>query len=91
MRVDAINRAYEAYSTQKVTASSKTNKVASKDQVALSSQAKDFTSIYKQLQDVQEVRQDKVDTIKERMANGTYNVTAQEVASKMLAQYNIKG
>ncbi len=34
-----------------------------------------------------EVREDKIKDIKERMENGTYNVTSQEVAEKILS-YN---
>ena len=49
MRIDAINRVYDIYSKQ-VSATSKANgKVNSKDEVDLSSQAKDFATIKKML------------------------------------------
>lgn len=91
MRIDAINRVYDTYSTKNTSATVKTNKTGSKDQVALSTQAKDFAAIKNMLKEVPEVRQDKVDSLKEQIDNGTYNVSSQEVAQKILAQYSFRG
>lgn len=91
MRIDAINRVYDTYSTKNASATIKTNKTEGKDQVALSTQAKDFATIKNMLKEVPEVRQDKVDSLKEQINNGTYNVSSQEVAQKILAQYSFRG
>lgn len=91
MRIDVVNRVYGTYQAQVTTASKKTEKVDSKDEVALSSEAKDFASIKKMLADIPQVREEKVQDIKTRMDNGTYNVSAQEVASKILSQYSNRG
>lgn len=91
MRIDAINKMYETYKTSGVASSSKVNKTSSKDEVALSSTAKDFRTIYQALANVPDVRQDKVDTIKEQMNNNSYNVKASAVAEKMLSKYDIRG
>lgn len=91
MRIDAINRVYDAYNSKSKVSAVKTNKSDSQDQVAFSTQAKDFATIKKMLKDVPEVRQERVDELKEQINNGTYNVSSNEVAQKILAQYNFKG
>lgn len=91
MRINAINQIYESYIAGRSTNTSSLKKVASKDEVDLSETAKDFRDIYKALSDTPDVRADKVKAIKESMQNGTYNVTAAQVADKILSQIDIKG
>lgn len=91
MRIDAINKIYETYKANGVSNSKKVNKSASRDEVALSDTAKDFQTVYKALANVPDVREDKVNIIKEQMASGTYNVKASEVAEKMLSRFDIRG
>lgn len=91
MRIDAINRIYDSYQTQGITASKKIDKTSSKDEVTFSSEAKDFAAITKLLSDVPDVRTDKVEEIKNRMSSGNYNVKAEEVAGKILSQFNVRG
>lgn len=91
MRIDAINRIYDSYKAQSTTASNKIDKTSSKDEVTLSSEAKDFTTITKLLSEVPDVRTDKVEEIKNRMNSGNYNVKAEEVAGKILSQFNVRG
>ena len=91
MRIDAINRVYSTYSTQMAGAAKGIEKVKGKDEVDLSNVAKDFASIKKMLSDVPEVREDKVQDIKQKMENGTYDVSSKDVASKILSQFNYRG
>lgn len=91
MRIDAINRIYGSYKTQATTASKKTDKANSKDEVAFSSEAKDFARITKLLSEVPDVRTDKVEEIKNSISSGSYNVKAEEVAGKILSQFNVRG
>lgn len=91
MRINAISKIYETYVANNVADVSKAKKTSSKDEVALSETAKDFQAIYKALIDVPDVREDKVKAIKESMENGTYKVTATQVADKILSQIDIKG
>lgn len=91
MRIDAINRIYESYKAQATTASKKIDKTSSKDEVAFSSEAKDFATITKLLSEVPDVRTDKVEEIKKSISSGSYNVKAEEVAGKILSQFNVRG
>ncbi len=91
MRVDAINRMYDIYSTQAGMAVKNVDKVHSRDEVDFSSQAKDFATIKRMIAAEEDVRMDKVKEIKEKIDNGTYDVTAKQVASKILSKMNLKG
>ena len=86
MRIDSVNRIYNAYTAQMAAGAKGAEKVKGKDEVDLSTQAKDFTSVKRMLSDIPEVREDKVQEIKKRIENGTYNVSSKDVASKILAQ-----
>ncbi len=91
MRIDTVNRIYETYQTQTAANIKKQEKVTSKDEVTFSSEAKKFAEVKKMLSDVPDVRWDKVNEIKERMASGNYNVKAEEVAEKILSQFEARG
>lgn len=91
MRIDAMNRIYEAYKSQSVASTKKALKPESRDEVALSTTAKDFQAVYKALAKVSDVREDKINDIKERMASGNYNVSSEEVAEKMLSKIDLRG
>ena len=91
MRINPMNRIYDSYKAQRVTDSKKIDKTSSKDEVAFSSEAKDFANASKLLSDVPDVRTDKVEEIKNRMSSGNYNVKAEEVAEKILSQFNVRG
>ena len=85
MRIDAINRVYDIYSKQGSATSKANGKVNSKDEVDLSSQAKDFATIKKMLAKETDVREELVQDIKQRIDNGTYNVSSKDVADKILS------
>ena len=76
MRIDSVNRIYNAYTAQMAAGAKGAEKVKGKDEVDLSTQAKDFTSVKRMLSDIPEVREDKVQDIKKRIENGTYNVSS---------------
>ena len=45
---------------------------------------KDLALVRKILKEIPDVREEKVNEIKEQIKNGTYNVTAEDLANKML-------
>ena len=91
MRINPINRVYEAYRSQSAAPVSKTSTLSGKDQVELSHTAKEFSSAYKMALEVPDIRQDKVERLKAQISSGTYNVKSEEVAQKMMSQLDIKG
>lgn len=87
MRIDALNqvsRLYEANKTKKI---SKSNEVEKRDSFEISKSAQDYQTVKKALSQSSDIREEKVSEIKSAMASGTYNVSAQEIADKMVSKY----
>ncbi|WP_069998882.1 flagellar biosynthesis anti-sigma factor FlgM [Cellulosilyticum sp. I15G10I2] len=91
MRIDQINNIYETYKKQSVSGAKPIAKTQKKDQVELSETAKDFQRVYKLLNATPDIREDKVNEIKDRISSGTYSVKAEEVTDKILSHLDLKG
>ena len=55
------------------------------DKVTFSNEAQSFKEMLGKLQNTPEVRQDKVDEFEKKIADGTYNVAAENIAASILA------
>jgi negative regulator of flagellin synthesis FlgM len=75
------------YESQKTSGKiNRTEAVASKkDVLQISGKAKDFQTVYKALKDVPDIREAKVNEIAGRFEAGSYNVTGQDVAEKVVS------
>ena len=76
-----ISKIYETTSVKKV--ATQNTKIKGKDELKISETAKYFQLAFKAAKDAPDIRTEKVEAIKAQMDAGTYNVSAQEVASKM--------
>ena len=86
MRIDAINRVsqlYQANSTKRV---AKTTDAAKYDSVQISQMGKDYQVAKAAVAATPDVRTDLVADIKSRIQNGTYDVTMDMLADKLLAE-----
>ncbi|HHX61557.1 MAG TPA: flagellar biosynthesis anti-sigma factor FlgM [Epulopiscium sp.] len=83
-QMQQIAEIYGATSTRKVP--SKGVKTSEKDKLEISATAKDFQTALKAAKNSPDIRTEKVEKIKAQMASGTYNVSAEEVAKKMMAE-----
>ena len=86
MRIDAINRVsqlYQANSTKKVAKAKSTEKY---DSVQISQMGKDYQVAKAAVAAAPDVRTDLVNDIKTRMQNGTYDVSMEMLADKLLAK-----
>ena len=61
-----------------------------KDELTISSQAKDFASVMKALRSVPDVREDKVAELSGPVESGTYKVSPEEITDKILAALSAK-
>lgn len=92
MRIDAYNRVSQLYQGNAAKKTSRKNDVSAKDSFEISSFGKIFQNAKKAAADAPEIREDKVQSLKEQMANGTYNVSSKQVADKLVDQYfNVLG
>jgi negative regulator of flagellin synthesis FlgM len=63
----------------------RTGTVASKkDVLSISTEAKDFQTVYRALREVPDIRGDKVSSIETSIGNGSYNVSGRDVADKVI-------
>lgn len=87
MRVDAYNKIAQVYQTNALQKIEKKANVTTKDQVEISSMGNDYQVAKKAVSESPDIRTDKVQDIKERIASGTYNVNMEEVADQILKRY----
>ncbi len=82
-----ISKITGVYGTQKnIGRVGKTGSVAAKkDVLSISSEAKDFQSVYRALRDVPDIRETKVSDILGSIESGSYNVTGHDVADKVVS------
>ncbi|MGN1084768.1 MAG: flagellar biosynthesis anti-sigma factor FlgM [Lachnospiraceae bacterium] len=86
MRIDAVNRVsqlYQANSTKKVAKQTKTEKY---DSVQISQMGKDYQAAKLAVAATPDVRTDLVNDIKSKLQNGTYDVSMEMLADKLLAR-----
>ena len=91
MRVDALNKINELYKTNSVkqTEKSKSSSYQS-DQLEISQTAKDYQIAKQAIAGTTDIREDKINDIKARIAAGTYNVSDEDVANKLIEQAEIQ-
>lgn len=87
MRVDALNQVSQLYQQTKPKKAVKTDKSYTKDEFQISREAKDYQIAKQAVSEASEIREDKVAQYKEALASGTYNVSSQEIAEKMVSRY----
>lgn len=87
MRVDAYNQITQMYQATKTKPASAKGKASSSDVFEISQTGKSLQAAKQAVKDAPDVREDKINKIKEQLASGTYNVSAEEFADKVLNNY----
>ena len=59
-----------------------------KDQMTISQKAQEFKIIQAEIKKIPEIRQEKVAVIKEKLADGQYNIDSSELAKKIMESIN---
>ncbi|MCQ2910710.1 MAG: flagellar biosynthesis anti-sigma factor FlgM [Clostridia bacterium] len=87
MDVNKINATYGVYNTSSVNKANGVNGVArtmGKDKAELSKTAADFTLALQEAMKADDVREDLVNDIKQRMDNGTYDYDIDALVDKLM-------
>ena len=85
MRIDAYGQIGGVYgSTRPKQVRQKRNVTAPSDTVEISSAAKTFGSALQAVAGASDVREDRVAALKAAVANGTYSVSARDIAEKLV-------
>ena len=87
MRIEAYNQIQQVYNTKKVQHTGKTEKVTKTDNVQISSLGKDIQVAKQAVKNAPDIREDIVAPLKQQVQNGTYDVSADDFADKMLAEF----
>ncbi|MBE5859784.1 MAG: flagellar biosynthesis anti-sigma factor FlgM [Butyrivibrio sp.] len=87
MRIEAYSQVQQIYGTSKVNKTAKTQKTTSvSDNLQISSIGKDIQVAKQAVKDAPDVREDVVAPIKSAIQNGTYDVSGEDFADKLLAR-----
>lgn len=89
MRIDAYSQIQQMYNISKPAGAKTTSAVQSnfRDKLQISDAGKDLQVAKQAVSNAPDVREDKVAAIKNAMANGTYNVSGDDFASKILEKF----
>ena len=86
MRIDAINRVSQLYHANSTKRVAKAGSVEKFDSVQISQMGKDYQVAKAAVAATPDVRTDLVNDIKQRMQDGTYDVSMEMLADKLLAK-----
>ena len=87
MKIDAYMQVSQLYNTTKTKkAMNKGSEASNSDKLEISDFGKEYQIAKQATQGASDVREEKVQDIKQRMAAGTYNVSIEDVADKLADQ-----
>ena len=87
MRIEAYTQVQQLYQSQKVNRSQKTGTVAQTDKVQISSFGKDIHIAKAAVAASPDIREELTAPIKAKIQNGTYEVSNESFADKLLKKY----
>lgn len=87
MRIDAFNQVSQLYRTNGTKKVNKSGNTAAADKVEISQIGKDYQVAKQAVSQAPDIREDRVNAIREQMASGTYNVTMDQVADKLIGNF----
>ena len=89
MRIEAYNQVaqlYQTSNTKNTSQAAKTNSMG-RDEVQISSTGKDYHVAKAAVAEASDIREDLVADIKARIKAGTYDVSPEDFAEKLMSQY----
>lgn len=90
MRIEAYNMVSQVYGTKKPQKMQSTASVSRMDQVQISSIGKDLQIAKQAVKNAPDVRESVTAPLKQSINAGTYSVSGEDFASKLLAKYEEK-
>ena len=87
MRIDAYNQISQVYGVNGKYKTNRVSKTSATDKLEISSFGKELQIAKQALKDAPDVREDKVASVKSRLQDGTYEVSGEKFADKLLGLY----
>ena len=88
MRIEGISQVAQLYSKNSIARTESKKVDAEKDRVHISQAGRDYQVARKAVSEVPDVREDLVASIKSRVDAGTYEVSGDAFAEKVIARYS---
>lgn len=88
MRIDALKQISQVYGGNGSRKVNQASKVSDSDKVEISSFGKDLQIAKQAVAGASDIREEKVAEYRKRIAEGTYDVSAEDFADRMLAKYD---
>ncbi len=85
MKISNISQVYKAYEAKPIVPGKKISDSQKKDKLNVSEQAKEFQVALKAAMSSPSVREDKVNDIKNKISSNSYNVSAEDIADKIIS------
>lgn len=87
MRIEAYTQVQQVYNSAKVSKSQKTSKSSAADQVQISSFGKDIQTAKNAIANTPDIREEVTAPIKASIQAGTYEVSGESFAEKLMQKY----
>lgn len=87
MRIEAYTQVQQAYQTKNTNKNQKTSKSSFADQLQISSLGKDIQTARQAVANSADIREDITAPLKASVQSGTYDVSGEEFASKLVQKY----
>ena len=87
MRIEAYTQVQQLYNTKKTSTAQKAQNISASDQLRISSIGKEFQTAKAAVASSSDIREELVAPIKAAVQNGTYNVSGESFAEKLLQKY----
>lgn len=91
MRIEAYTQVQQLYSTKNTNKAKQTSKTSFADQLQISSMGKDIQTAKTAVNNAPDIRQEKIAPIKASIQQGTYEVSDENFADKLIEKYNQQG
>ena len=87
MRIEAYTQVQQLYNSKNTAKLKKENVRSFSDQLQISSMGKDIQTAKQAVANSADIREDVVAPLRAKIQNGTYNVSAEDFASKLAEKY----
>lgn len=88
MRIEAYNQVAQIYKASQTAKTAKTAKTdAGRDEVQISSFGRDYQIAKQAVADASDIREEKVAEVAAKVNSGSYDVSAEDFAGKLLGRY----
>lgn len=91
MRIEAYTQVQQVYQSQKVNRTQQAGKTSRLDNVQISSIGKDIQTAKAAVAGSPDIREDLVASIKAKIQNGTYEVSTEDFAEKLMRKFEEMG